>query len=193
MAQEVPVPERTWQEFTECFLHIGVFLLSGPALILLHKYVLDVLVFEFPIFIVATGSIARWILVMVLVHTGAVKLGKHENMSFMQWTREMLPVGVLESISLATGTAAYLRLSLSFLQILKAFQPVVLNFLLVTFELERLSWKLFGCIVVACVGSILAAIGEVHWDNWGFILMLISELAEVGDGGKGSGRRGGTR
>ena len=183
MAQgKASVPERTWEEFAECYLHIGVFLLSGPALILLHKYVLDVLVFEFPIFIVATGSIARWLLVLVLVHTGMVKLGKHEHMTFTQWTQGMLPVGVLESISLATGTAAYLRLSLSFLQILKAFQPVVLNALLVALGWERLSWQLFGCIVVACIGSILAAVGEVRWDNWGFILMLISELAEVRDG-----------
>jgi hypothetical protein len=33
--------------------------------------------------------------------------------------------------------------------------------------------------VGVCIGSIMAAIGEVDFDNWGMTLMCISELAEV--------------
>lgn len=62
---------------------------------------------------------------------------------------------------------------------LKAFQPVVLNILIVAWGLEPFSLRMFGCIMVVCLGSIMAAIGEVNYDDWGMCLMVISELAEV--------------
>jgi len=54
------------------------------------------------------------------VHAGAVPLGKHKDLTFMQWTTGMLPVGILECVSLAAGSTAYLYLSVSFVQMLKA-------------------------------------------------------------------------
>ena len=165
--------------FGELLVHVAVFMLSGPALIMLQKYVLDIMTFEYPISIVAVGTVARWILMLVLVHTGLVSLGNYKNMTFVDWTQGMLPVGVLECISLATGTTAYLRLSLSFVQMLKAFEPVVLNLLIVALGLESFSLHMFACIIVVCIGSILAAIGEVDFDTWGVVLMCMSELAEV--------------
>ena len=144
-----------------------------------------------------------------------VKLQSQVDMTFIQWTQGMLPVGVLECISLASGTtvgglyklhpvdlsfvvvsglrnkppsfiqplklplklcnviswvqtiafkwvnlyrytSAYLRLSLSFVQMLKAFEPVVLNFLIVAMGLEAFSLRLFACIVV---------VGAAHVDS----------------------------
>ena len=127
--------EKSWSEFGELIVHVSLFMLSGPTLILLQKYVLGNLVFEYPIFIVTMSTFSRWFLILGLVHTGTVKLGAHRDLTFMEWTKGMLPVGVLECISLATGSAAYLHLSVSFVQMLKAFQPVVLNVLITTLRL----------------------------------------------------------
>lgn len=171
--------ENTWSGFGELLLHVAVFMVSGPALIMLQKYVLDIMYFEYPISIVAVGTLARWLLVLVLVHTGVVKLGTYKDMTFVQWTQGMLPVGVLECVSLASGSTAYLSLSLSFVQMLKAFEPVVVNLLIVALGLESFSLSMFACIIVICIGSIMAAIGEVEFNTWGFVLMCISELAEV--------------
>ena len=62
----------------------------------------------------------------------------------------------------ATGSAAYLHLSVSFVQMLKAFQPVVLTSH-TTLGLEPFSMRSFVCIVLVTFGSVLAAIGEVNF------------------------------
>ena len=164
--------------FGELMVHVALFILSGPTLILLQKYVLGILNFEYPIFIVTLAAVSRWILVLLLVHTGTIKLGAHKDLTFMEWTRGMLPVGILECVSLAAGSTAYLHLSVSFVQMLKAFQPVVLNVFIVGLGLEKFSFRLFACILVVTIGSILAAIGEVNFTATGVWLMLVSELAE---------------
>lgn len=171
-------PDWSLQGFGELMVHVALFMLSGPTLILLQKYVLGILNFEYPIFIVTLAAAARWLLILTLVHTGVLKLGAHRDLTFVEWTRGMLPVGILECISLASGSTAYLHLSVSFVQMLKAFQPVVLNVFIVGLGLEKFSYKLFLCIVVVTIGSIMAAIGEVNFTATGVSLMLISELAE---------------
>jgi hypothetical protein len=171
-------PDWSLMGFSELLVHVALFMLSGPTLILLQKYVLGVLDFEYPIFIVTLAAVTRWAVVLTLVHSGVIELGAHADLSFVEWTRGMLPVGILECISLAAGSTAYLHISVSFVQMLKAFQPVVLNVFIVGLGLEKFSWQLFVCIMVVTVGSVLAAIGEVNFTMTGVWLMLISELAE---------------
>ena len=93
--------------FGELMVHVALFILSGPTLILLQKYVLGILNFEYPIFIVTLAAVSRWILVLLLVHTGTIKLGAHKDLTFMEWTRGMLPVGILECVSLAAFVAVF--------------------------------------------------------------------------------------
>ena len=86
-------------------------------------------------------------------------------------TTGMLPVGILECVSLAAGSTAYLYLSVSFVQMLKAFQPAVLNFLIVGLGLEAFSPRGFCAIAVVCAGSLAAALGEVRVTHTGMALM----------------------
>ena len=71
--------------FGPLLLYVALFILSGPSLILLQKYVLGVLYFEYPIAIVAVGNFVRWALILVLVHTGIVDLGAHKDLTFVVW------------------------------------------------------------------------------------------------------------
>ena len=113
-------PDWKLMPFSELLIHVALFMLSGPTLILLQKYVLGVLDFEYPIFIVTLAAVSRWAVVLGLVHSGIIQLGDHADLSFVEWTRGMLPVGILECISLAAGSTAYLHISVSFVQMLKA-------------------------------------------------------------------------
>ena len=103
-------PDWSLMGFGELLVHVALFMLSGPTLILLQKYVLGVLDFEYPIFIVTLAAVTRWAVVLTLVHTGVIRLGAHADLSFVEWTRGMLPVGILECISLAAGSSAYLHI-----------------------------------------------------------------------------------
>ena len=88
-------------------------------------------------------------------------------------------MGVLSAYLSRRGSAAYLHLSVSFVQMLKAFQPVVLgNVLITTLGLEPFSMRSFVCIVLVTFGSVSGNIGEVNFTLTGMYLMLVSELAE---------------
>ena len=63
-------PDWSLMGFSELLVHVALFMLSGPTLILLQKYVLGVLDFEYPIFIVTLAAVTRWAVVLTLVHTG---------------------------------------------------------------------------------------------------------------------------
>jgi hypothetical protein len=81
-----------WSGFGELLLHVSLFMLSGPALILLQKYVLDIVSFEYPIAIVMVGTVARWLLVLVLVGLHRtpgcqVARGCHQPVSTIRPTR----------------------------------------------------------------------------------------------------------
>jgi hypothetical protein len=58
--------------FGPLLVHVALFVLTGPTLILLQKYVLDTLYFEFPIAIVTGGTFARWLLVLGLVKSSRI-------------------------------------------------------------------------------------------------------------------------
>ena len=171
-----------WAGFTGLFVYVTLFMLAGPSLILLQKYIIgeDGLSYEYPIFLVTITTVARLIIMLVAVHTGIIELGAHREMTFTEWVHGLLPVGLLESVSLATGMTAYLHLTVSFMQMLKAFQPVIVHSLIIGFKFEPFSWQVLGCIVIVSGGSVMSAVGEVNFDKWGCSLMLVSEFAEVG-------------
>ena len=167
-------PDWSLQGFGELMVHVALFMLSGPTLILLQKYVLGILNFEYPIFIVTLAALAQ-----VASHIDA---RAHRRLEARRARRhDVLAVDAGHAprghprVHLArVGEHAALHLSVSFVQMLKAFQPVVLNVFIVGLGLEKFSYKLFVCIIVVTIGSIMAAIGEVNFTATGMSLMLIS-------------------
>lgn len=53
----------------------------------------------------------------------------------------MVPVGACQALTLALGNAAYLYLTVSFIQMLKAFTPVVVLAIGILFKLEKAEAK----------------------------------------------------
>ncbi|KAL7422225.1 hypothetical protein Q5752_002871 [Cryptotrichosporon argae] len=85
------------------------------------------------------------------------------------YAKSIIPIGVLFSGSLILSNTAYLTLSVSFIQMLKAFTPVAIILTSSIFGIQTLSAKLVGIVFLISGGCALAAYGELHFEMFGFL------------------------
>ena len=79
-----------------------------------------------------------------------------------EWAFNVLPIGLCTSLSLAFANIAYFYLSLSFIQMLKAFAPVITFTVLVAFGLDTYSHHVLAALFVVMSGCFIAAYGVGH-------------------------------
>merc|ERR1711924_287034 len=91
----------------------------------------------------------------------------------------VLPIGIALGLCLTTGNVAYLYNSVAFIQILKAFAPVVLLLVLFATRLEKPSATLIASIMIISGGTAVAVRGEVELSLIGVAYMLASEFFEA--------------
>ncbi|GIL92403.1 hypothetical protein Vretimale_6473 [Volvox reticuliferus] len=90
----------------------------------------------------------------------------------------VLPTGFFMALTFQTGNMGYLYLTVAFVQMLKAFCPVVTMILLFVAQLETASRKLVAAVTLIAVGVALASYGELNMSLIGLTAMLISVVAE---------------
>ena len=142
----------------------------SSGLILLNKHILSEAGFDFPctlvllhmLFCTACACVWRlldWVSVPLLGGPRA-------------YCARFVPIGLCFAASLSLGNAAYLHISVAFVQMLKASTPVatlVVSFML---GLEQPSWRLTGLIVLISSGVGIACAAQVHPSVPGVLLQL---------------------
>lgn len=73
------------------------------------------------------------------------------------------------SLSLICGNVAYLYLSVSFIQMLKATNAVVTLFATWAFGIAPPNMKVLGNVGIIVLGVVIASFGEIKFDLVGFI------------------------
>lgn len=96
------------------------------------------------------------------------------EMTTDRWMRNILPIGALFSGSLVFSNTAYLTLSVSFIQMLKAFTPVAVLLISFAFGLKKLSATLTGIVFMISVGVCLASYGETEFNMVGFTYQVLA-------------------
>nr|ODN86378.1 hypothetical protein L203_04080 [Cryptococcus depauperatus CBS 7841] len=86
-----------------------------------------------------------------------------------RWLKSILPIGALFSGSLILSNYAYLTLSVSFIQMLKAFNPVAILLISFAFKLQEPNSRLIVIVLLISTGCFLAAYGEIHFELTGFL------------------------
>lgn len=94
------------------------------------------------------------------------------------FVRRILPIGVLFSGSLILSNTAYLYLSVSYIQMLKAFTPVSILLISWTFRIQDPSKRLAIIVVLISTGVALASRGELHFHLGGFLIQAGAVLFE---------------
>lgn len=107
-------------------------------------------------------------------YTTLMKGLNNVEMTMDRWTRNILPIGALFSGSLVFSNMAYLTLSVSFIQMLKAFTPVAVLIISFAFGLKKMSGTLTGIVLMISVGVSLASYGESVFNMTGFTYQVLA-------------------
>eukprot|EP00730_Choanoeca_flexa_P002503 TRINITY_DN11074_c0_g1_i1.p1 TRINITY_DN11074_c0_g1~~TRINITY_DN11074_c0_g1_i1.p1 ORF type:complete len:329 (+),score=64.01 TRINITY_DN11074_c0_g1_i1:148-1134(+) len=156
----------------------GLYLITGPSLILVNKYILVDLDLNYPLFLSSLGSFAAALVAKLLAAAGKVEL-KHKDIidwDFYLWS--IFPVAFLNCLAIGSGNVAYLYLTVSFIQMLKSITPAATMALLTTAGLMNPSPQAVGCVTVMTLATAAAAQGELNFNIIGLACMLFSVTAE---------------
>ena len=116
---------------------------------------------------------------MLARFTAVLDSRKKVPMTGRIYLRAIVPIGMFFSLSLMFSNAAYLYLSVAFIQMLKATTPVAV--LLVTWGLgiQPPNMRTLANVSVIVVGVIIASFGEIQFVLIGFIVQIAGILCEA--------------
>ncbi|CAN4104355.1 unnamed protein product [Withania somnifera] len=160
-------PQRKWVSddlLTYAYLLLYIALSSGQ--IFFNKWVLSSkeINFPYPLGLTLLHMVFSSILCFVL--TKVLKIMKvEEGMTLDIYISSVIPIGAMFALTLWLGNTAYLYISVSFAQMLKAIMPVAVFILGVAAGLEMMSCRMLLIMSVISFGVLVASYGEVAI-NW---------------------------
>lgn len=153
---------------------IGFWILMSCSVILFNKYLYNGL-FPYPVSLTCIHmlfvSCSTWSL-RLLGYIDSPKFG------WNIWGRNVLPIGILYALSLATSNLGAARLTVSFVQMIKALTPLVALGVSVLLKVEKSDKRQSLIVAVMCAGVIVASYGEILWDTVGVFFQVTSVAAE---------------
>ena len=167
-----------WLDVGACIL---LYMTVGPALILVNKQILTTYGFGYPMLVSGLGQASS-----AIGATFVVKIMKWQPLSDqaqkMTWSfyrRNMVVVGAAFAASLCFGNAGYMYLTVSFVQMLKAFTPCVVVAMLYVTGVDSPSQKVSLSVLGMSLGTVVASLGEANFNLLGFLIMCCAETAEA--------------
>ncbi|GMH42799.1 hypothetical protein BSKO_10718 [Bryopsis sp. KO-2023] len=159
-------------------------MMVSSGLILLNKHLMSDLKFEYPMTLSGSGmlfsSVASYIACRVLsiVEERATNKDGSSIITLRFYLLRVMPVGFFMAATLYFGNMVYLYLTVSFIQILKSFTPVITMIFMFVFRLESPNSKLIWSVLIIAFGTAIASYGEINFSIVGVTVMLLSEAFE---------------
>ncbi|KZV28208.1 putative sugar phosphate/phosphate translocator [Dorcoceras hygrometricum] len=160
-------PSRKWlrEEFVT-YTYILVYIALSSGQIFFNKWVLSSKEINFPYPLGLTMLHMIFSSVLCFVLTKVLKITKvEEGMTLDIYISSVIPIGAMFAMTLWLGNTAYLYISVSFAQMLKAIMPVAVFILGVIAGLEVMSGKMLLIMSVISFGVLIASYGEIDI-NW---------------------------
>ncbi|KAG0581747.1 hypothetical protein M758_3G003700 [Ceratodon purpureus] len=162
------------------YTYVGIWIFLSFSVIIFNKYILDRKMYNWPYPVsltmihMAFSSGLAFLLVRVfkIVEPSA-------SMTRDLYLRSIVPIGLLFSLSLWFSNSAYIYLSVSFIQMLKALMPVAVYSLGVIFKKDVFSSQTMTNMVTISIGVAIAAYGEARFNLWGVTLQLSAVCVEA--------------
>jgi len=148
-------------------------------MILFNKAVLDQFEFPYPMFLTTWHMFFATIMTQIMARTSNWLPGVREKKvdgAVMQ--SQILPVSLCFSVSLVLANKAYIYLSVSYIQMLKAFTPVAVLIFSFFSGLEKTSCMELYIVSVICIGVAMTSVGETFFSWVGFTCQALAILAE---------------
>mmetsp|Transcript_111198 Transcript_111198/g.192797 ORF Transcript_111198/g.192797 Transcript_111198/m.192797 type:complete len:372 (+) Transcript_111198:96-1211(+) len=159
----------------------GIFMVTGPTLVMLNKYIMQGLGFDYPLSLSCLGLLTSAVCIRCAVCLGfaTVRAESLDVVSGRDWFRIALPIALCKAVTLAAGNAAYLHLGLGFIQMLKAFTPVVVLVVGKLLRVAQPSTTAVRFVFVIVAGTLIEVRGKMDASLIGLALMLTSEVMEA--------------
>ncbi|EFJ44764.1 hypothetical protein VOLCADRAFT_82602 [Volvox carteri f. nagariensis] len=164
-----------WLQAGITYSYIILWIFLSALVIMVNKYVLTYADFPFPIALTLTHMAFCSALAFLIIKAGFVDTVHMDSTTYL---KNVIPIAALFSGTLWLGNAAYLYLSVAFIQMLKATMPVTVFLVGVLLGTEKYSVLYALNMVVVAVGVATASYGELNFDLIGVIFQSGSIITE---------------
>jgi drug/metabolite transporter (DMT)-like permease len=154
-----------------------VFTAVGPTLILTNKYLMSRCKFPYPILLTCSGQISSSVISFFLVRV--FKVVPLTPMPWPVYFRSVSTVGLVACLAMASGNYTYLYLTVSFIEILKGFTPVVTIMVQAVFGQASPRPIAGVAVLMISLGTSISSFGEIDLNLLGLSLMLGSIYCEA--------------
>lgn len=146
---------------------------------MINKRIIAELHFVFPMTLSGIGLLSSTVVTQTLRITGLVKFEK--KLDLETYLRRIFPIGLMMALTLNFGNQCYLYMSVSLIQMLKAFTPAMTLALVWMAGLTHPSKALTCAVFVIALGTALASMGAdaANWSVMGFLVMFLAEFFEA--------------
>ncbi|PLB53509.1 TPT-domain-containing protein [Aspergillus steynii IBT 23096] len=145
----------------------------SSSVILFNKWVLASAKFDFPLFLTSWHMTFATAMTQILAHFTDKLDSRHKvPMTPGTYTKAIVPIGIMFSLSLICGNLAYLYLSVSFIQMLKATNAVATLLATWAFGIAPANMRTLGNVMLIVVGVVIASFGEIKFDMVGFLIQI---------------------
>ena len=153
---------------------VSFWLTMSISVILFNKY-LYMGPFKHPLSLTAIHMIGATIATQILVASGKLTLPK---LGWDFYIKHIIPLGLMFAGSLGSSNLAAMRLSVSFIQMIKAVTPMMTLAVSVMYGTEKPYRSLILITTLMTFGVGIASYGEIEFDLLGLLLQLIALTVE---------------
>ncbi|KAL1210350.1 putative sugar phosphate/phosphate translocator [Cardamine amara subsp. amara] len=154
------------------YTYVAIWIFLSFTVIVYNKYILDKKMYNWPFPITLTMIHMAFCSSLAVILIKVFKVVEPVSMSRETYIRSVVPIGALYSLSLWLSNSAYIYLSVSFIQMLKALMPVAVYSIGVLLKKESFKSVTMTNMLSISFGVAIAAYGEAKFDTWGVILQL---------------------
>ncbi|KAK2411640.1 hypothetical protein P8452_72186 [Trifolium repens] len=161
------------------YTYVAIWIFLSFTVIVYNKYILDRKMYNWPYPISLTMIHMAFCSSLAYILVRVFKLVEPVSMSRDLYLKSVVPIGALYSLSLWFSNSAYIYLSVSFIQMLKALMPVAVYSIGVLFKKEGFKNETMANMISISLGVAVAAYGEAKFDSWGVTLQLMAVAFEA--------------
>ncbi|XP_044472145.1 probable sugar phosphate/phosphate translocator At4g32390 [Mangifera indica] len=154
------------------YTYVAIWIFLSFTVIVYNKYILDKKMYNWPFPISLTMIHMSFCASLAFLLINVFKVVEPVTMSRDLYLSSIVPIGALYSLSLWLSNSAYIYLSVSFIQMLKALMPVAVYSIGVLFKKDNFKTDTMLNMLSISFGVAIAAYGEARFDAWGVLLQL---------------------
>ncbi|KAG6649583.1 hypothetical protein CIPAW_07G221900 [Carya illinoinensis] len=160
------------RKICKSYTYVFIWIVLSFSVIVYNKYILDKKLYNWPFPISLTMIHMAFCASIAFLLVRILRLVEPVSMSRELYLSSVVPIGALYALSLWLSNSAYIYLSVSFIQMLKALMPVAVYSIGILLKKESFKSDTMANMLSISLGVAIAAYGEAKFDSWGVILQL---------------------